>query len=109
MGYRKISAFDILYMTMRDIYYDRVQSHGMLPDHHIDFAITEKFKKDKHFNEKFASVLNYVTAQVLMKMNCSSYEIQQMLGGIVDEQIHLIDPTMVQFPDGPRRKKTKRV
>lgn len=110
MGHRKISAFDVLYMAVRELYYDRVGSHGELPDYHIDFKVTEKFKRDKLFNEKFASVLNYVTAQVLLKMNCSEAEMDTRLSEIVEEQIHLIDVTVQQFPDGPQRRvKEKRV
>lgn len=103
---KKYSSFEVLYATMRYIHEERKTVKGNIPDHDFPFEELEIFISDPKFCEKMASVLNYITAQVLMKMNLKTYEIREVLSSIIEEQMFLIESTVHDFPDGPLRKRS---
>lgn len=106
MTIRNVSAFEILYATMRYLYEERKAYRITIRDCDFEFEDLEFFLNDAKFAEKMASVLNYITAQVLMKMDCKQDEMATIIASIIEEQMFLLDTTLHEYPDGPLRKRT---
>lgn len=104
MGIPKLTAFEVLFATMQFMSKERADIKGWaVPDHDFDFEELRRLKEDPKFSEKTASVINYLLAQILMKMGFNQVDIYNGLSEIIEEQMFLIDSTMHEYPSGPLR------